>query len=136
MVRVECDPQIYLAFISTAQMAQPLLTMRRDFRITFKKKKSWERLKVTLSSVHKSSIILLPSMSRSRLFTLTLATSNLYSGLILAFQRHWIWPYHPLRVVFVVSPRAVIECGRRRTVERVQLIFEVKYLFDEALLWF
>ena len=87
-----------------------------------KKKKSWERLKVTLSPVHESSIILLPSMSRSWLFILTLAASNLYSGLILAFQRHWIWPYHPVRVVLVVSPRAVIECGCRRTVDGVQLI--------------
>lgn len=56
-------------------------------------------------------------MSRSRLFTLTSATSNLCSGLILAFQRHRIWPYHPVRVVFVVSPRAVIECGCGRAVD-------------------
>ena len=61
-------------------------------------------------------------LCRSWLFKLTLATSNLYSGLILAFQRHWFWPYRPVRVVFVVSPRAVIECGCRCTVDGVQLI--------------
>lgn len=115
--RVEGDPQIYFPFISAARRAQFLLTMHRDFWITFFKKRVGERLKVALSLVHESSIILLPSMNRSWLFTLTLATSNLHSGLILTFQRHWFWPYQPVRVVFVVSPRAVIECGCRRTVD-------------------
>lgn len=45
------------------------------------KKGSLERLKVVLSPVHESTVILLLSMSRAQLFTLTLVVSNLYSGL-------------------------------------------------------
>lgn len=132
--RVEGDPQIYFPLLSAAWRAHRLLTMQSDFRIALKKeKKGWERLKVSLSPVHKSSIILLPSMSRFWLLILTLATSNLYSGLILAFQRHCIWPYHPLRVVFVVSPRAIIECGCRRSVDRVRQI--LSNIWDKVFAW-
>lgn len=108
-------PKSIFSFISAAHWARLLLTMCGGFpvRITKKKKKKefGEIKKLRYRQSHESSIILLPGMSRSRLFTLTSATSNLCLGLILAFQRHRIWPYHLVRVVFVVSPRAVIECG-------------------------
>lgn len=110
LVWFESDTQIYISFLLPLQRELNFfLTMHWDFQISLKT--VWERLNLALSPVHESSIILLLSMSGSWLFTLTLATSNLYSGLILAFQIDWFGPYHAVREVFVVSPRAVIECG-------------------------
>lgn len=114
LVRVEGDPKINFFFHFCSTLGSTSLDNVRGISSSHykkKKKEFGEIKKLRYRQSHESSIILLPGMSRSRLFTLTSATSNLCLGLILAFQRHRIWPYHPVRVVFVVSPRAVIECG-------------------------
>ena len=134
---LKVSPQIYFIFIFHGVESSSLLDDLHGFPGHIIKLLG-EIKSCFITRSYRSSIILFPSTSRSWLFTLTLPTSNLYSGLILAFQRHWFWPLSSGETGFCYVAKScnwmwmLTQCGPGSA---DSVICEGRYLLEAAPEW-